>query len=40
MLYGDSVYRADLEVKKDGFIEIKEEELLAEGLPIRPIFLE
>ncbi len=40
MLYGDSVYRADLEVKKDGFIEIKQEELLAEGLPIRPIFLE
>ena len=40
MLYGDSVYRADLEVKKDGFIEIKEEELLAQGLPIRPIFLE
>lgn len=40
MLYGDSVYRADLDVKKDGFIEIKEEEQLAEGLPIRPIFLE
>ena len=40
MLYGDSVYRADLDVKKDGFIEIKNEELLAEGLPIRPIFLE
>lgn len=40
MLYGDSVYRADLEVKKDGFIEIKQEELLAEGLPIRQIFLE
>lgn len=40
MLYGDAVYRADLEVRKDGFIEIKEEEQLAEGLPIRPIFLE
>ena len=40
MLYGDSIYRADLEVAKDGFIEIKDEELLAEGLPIRPIFLE
>lgn len=40
MLYGDSVYRADLEVRKDGFIEIKQEELLAEGLPIRQIFLE
>jgi len=40
MLYGDSVYRADLEIRKDGFIEIKDEELLAEGLPIRPIFLE
>lgn len=40
MLYGDSIYRADLEVRKDGFIEIKDEELLAEGLPIRPIFLE
>lgn len=40
MLYGDSVYRADLEVKKDGFIEIKQEELLAEGLPVRQIFLE
>lgn len=40
MLYGDSVYRADIDVKKDGFIEIKDEQLLAEGLPIRPIFLE
>lgn len=40
MLYGDSVYRADINVKKDGFIEIKDEQLLAEGLPIRPIFLE
>ena len=40
MLYGDSVYRADLTVKKDGFIEIIGEELLAEGMPIRPIFLE
>lgn len=40
MLYGDSVYRADLDVKKDGFIEITNEEMLAEGMPIRPIFLE
>lgn len=40
MLYGDSVYRAELDVKKDGFIEITKEETLAEGMPIRPIFLE
>ncbi len=40
MLYGDAVYRADLDVKNDGFIEIVNEEKLAEGLPIRPIFLE
>lgn len=40
MLYGDCVFRADLDVKNDGFIEIVTEEKLAEGLPIRPIFLE
>ena len=40
VLYGDSVYRADLSVKNDGFVEIISEELLAEGMPIRPIFLE
>ena len=40
MLYGDSVYRAELDVKKDGYIEITKEETLAEGMPIRPIFLE
>ena len=40
MLYGDSVFRADLDVKSDGYIEIMGEEKLAEGMPIRPIFLE
>lgn len=40
MLYGDSVFRADLDVKNDGYIEIMGEEKLAEGMPIRPIFLE
>ncbi len=40
MLYGDSVYRAQLDVKNDGYIEIEDEELLVEGMPIRPIFLE
>ena len=40
MLYGDSVFRADLDVKNDGYIEIVGEEKLAEGMPVRPIFLE
>lgn len=40
MLYGDAIFRADLDVKNDGYIEITNEEQLAEGLPIRPIFLE
>lgn len=40
MLYGDAVFRADIDVKADGFIEILGEEKLGEGLPIRPIFLE
>lgn len=40
MLYGDSVYRAQLDVKNDGHIEIENEELLVEGMPIRPIILE
>ncbi|MCQ2914935.1 MAG: hypothetical protein MJ247_07065 [Alphaproteobacteria bacterium] len=40
MLYGDTVFRADIVVRNDGFIEILGEEKLLEGLPIRPIFLE
>ena len=40
ILYGANVYRADVSVLSDGFTEIKNEELLAEDMPIRPIFLE
>lgn len=40
MLYGDAVFRTEIAVKKDGYIDIVNDEKLAEGLPIRPIFLE
>lgn len=40
MLYGDSVYWAKIAVKKDGMIEIVEDDKKAENMPIRPIYLE
>ena len=40
LLYGADIYQADVSVLSDGFLEIKNEELLAEDMPIRPILLE
>ena len=40
LLYGADIYQADVSVLSDGFLEIKDEELLAEDMPIRPILLE
>ena len=40
VLYGDKVYRADISVQNDGYLEIKNEDLLAEDMTIYPIFLE
>lgn len=40
ILFGNAVYRADVEVKPNGQMEITGEEKLASGLPTRPIFLE
>ncbi|MDR0811582.1 MAG: hypothetical protein LBN23_04860 [Paludibacter sp.] len=40
VLYGDTVYQADIEVTENGIIEILSETELRAGLPIRPIFLE
>ena len=40
ILYGDKVYRADVSVLNNGYLEIKNEDLLAENMPIYPIILE
>ena len=41
ILYGDKVYRAEIDVlSNNGFLTIISEELLAEDMPVYPIFLE
>ena len=40
VLYGAAVYQTQLEVLPDGEVNIIDEQLLADNLPIRPIFLE
>lgn len=40
VLYGDAIYNAEIVVKDDGNIQFTSEVLIADGLPIRQIFLE
>lgn len=40
VIYGDAIYNAEIFVGNDGDAQINSEVLIAEGLPIRQIFLE
>lgn len=40
VLYGDAIYNAEIIVKNDGNVQFNSEVLIANGLPIRQIFLE
>lgn len=40
VLYGDAIYNAEIIVKNDGNVKFNSEVLIADGLPIRQIFLE